>query len=111
MSNSYRLTGVDYQDETTAARFPTREQAQEVATATEFAGGEHFAPRVVESDDEPNTTATDFMASVWADYPGPVPAGVDPAEWFDNAANIPGYPGPCPAGMDWSAWLAANNVD
>jgi len=82
MANSYRLMGVDYQDETAAARFPTREQAQEVATATEFASGEYFTPRVVESDDAPNTTAADFMAAVWSDYPGPVPEGVDPADWF-----------------------------
>ena len=86
MTNSYRLTGVDYQDETAAARFHTREQAEEVATATEFAGGEYFAPRVVESDDAPNTTATDFMAAVWSDYPGPVPEGVDPADWFAGEA-------------------------
>ena len=86
MAASYRLMGVDYQDETTAARFPTREQAEEVATATEYASGEYYAPRVVESDDEPNTTATEFLTAVWSDYPGPVPEGVDPADWFSRDA-------------------------
>ena len=110
MATSYKLTGTG-QDDLDAARFPAREQAEEVATATEYAGDGYTVARVAESDDAPNTTATDFMAAVWSDYPGPVPAGVDPADWFDTAANIPGYPGPCPVGMDWSAWLAANNVD
>ena len=64
MTNSYRLTGVDYQDETAAARFYTREQAEEVATATEFAGGEYFAPRVAESDDAPNTTHVQYFSSL-----------------------------------------------
>jgi hypothetical protein len=86
MTKSYRLMGVDYQDETAAARFPSREQAEEVAIATEYASGEFFTPRVAESDDEPTTTATDFLTAVWSDYPGPVPEGVDPADWFAGDA-------------------------
>jgi hypothetical protein len=82
MSNSYRLIHAEWQDDLDAARFPTLEQAKEVETATEFGGDGYFAPRVVESDDEPNTTATEFITAAWPDYPGPVPAGVDPADWF-----------------------------
>ena len=82
MPNSYRLIHAEWQDELEAARFPTLEQAKEVETATEFAGDGYFAPRVVESDDEPNTTATEFITAAWPGYPGPVPAGGDPADWF-----------------------------
>jgi hypothetical protein len=86
MANSYRLIHAEWQDELDAARFPTLEQAKEVETATEFAGDGYFAPRVAESDDAPNTTAADFMAAVWPEYPGPVPAGVDPVDWFAGEA-------------------------
>ena len=87
MPNSYRLIGGEWQDELEAARFPTREQADEVQVASEFGGCGYFAPRVVESDDEPNTTAGDYMAAVWSDYPGPVPEGVDPVDWFAGEAE------------------------
>lgn len=79
---SFRLIPCDEGDELYTARFPTREQAEEVATATEYAGDGYFAPRVAESDEPANTTAADYMAAVWSDYPGPVPAGVDPCDWF-----------------------------
>lgn len=81
MSRSYRLTGDGLED----ARFPSLADAQEVQVASEYAGDYYFAPQIEESSDEPNTTAADFMAAVWPEYPGPVPAGTDPEEWFAAA--------------------------
>lgn len=78
MAASYKLTGDGLED----ARFATRAEAEEVQTATEYGGDGYFVPRIEESSDPPNTTAADFMAAVWPEYPGPVPAGTDPEEWF-----------------------------
>jgi len=75
---SYRLTGDGLED----ARFPTLAEAQEVQIATEYGGDGYFVPRIEESADEPNTTAADYLAAAWSDYPGPVPAGTDPDDWF-----------------------------
>ena len=81
---SYRLDTHGQDDDLEEARFPTREQAQEVVDATEYAGDSYFLPRIVPSDDNPTTTATDYLKAVWADYPGPCPEGISPCEWFSG---------------------------
>lgn len=116
MKRSYWLETHSQDDQLEEARFPSREDAQEVADATIYGGDGYMIPSVMESDDPPTITAADYMAAVWPDYPGRCPAGVDPEEWFAGVADVPaagcpGYPGPCPEGMDWSEWLARNNVD
>lgn len=80
---SYRLTGDGLED----ARFPSLADAQEVQIATEYGGDDYFVPRIEESADAPNTTAADYLAAVWPDYPGPVPAGTDPDDWFAGCCD------------------------
>lgn len=117
---SFWLETHSQDDDLEECRFPTREQAEEVAIAAEYGGDGYMVPVVMESTDPPNITAEDYLAAAWPDYPGPVPAGVDPTDWFAGCDDdsptasdqtIPGYPGPCPDGMDWSEWLVRNNVD
>ncbi|HBB75930.1 MAG TPA: hypothetical protein DC048_15970 [Planctomycetaceae bacterium] len=83
MATSWKLTGDGLED----CRFPTLADAQEVQTATEYAGDGYFAPRITASNDPPNTTAADYLAAVWPDYPGPVPAGTDPDDWFAGCCD------------------------
>jgi hypothetical protein len=92
MTRSYWLETYSQDDQLEEARFPTRDDAQEVADATIYGGDGYMIPAVVESDDEPNITAADYMAAVWPDYPGRCPEGVDPEEWFAGVADAGG---PC----------------
>jgi hypothetical protein len=82
---SWRLDCYGHDDQLGAARFATRDEAEEVAQATEYGGDGYLTPRVIESADAPTITAADYMAAVWPDYPGPCPAGTDPGEWFAGA--------------------------
>ena len=84
---SFRLKTI-CDDDLAEARFPTREQAEELKIATEYGGDGYFTATIVECDDEPNTTAADYLAAAWPEYPGPVPAGVDPEEWFAAAWDL-----------------------
>lgn len=82
MTRSYWLETHSQDDQLEEARFPTREDAQEVADATIYGGDGYLVPTVMESDDPATITAADYMAAVWPDYPGRCPEGVDPEEWF-----------------------------
>lgn len=82
-ATSWKLDGDGLED----ARFPSLADAQEVQIATIYGGDGYFAPQIAESDDPPNTTAAEWLAAVWADYPGPVPPGVDPDEWFAQCCD------------------------
>ncbi len=79
--------GIDEDLET--VRFASRQEAEEVADATEAVSEEYFPPQVLPSDDAPgDLTAHDFLTAAWADYPGPRPEG-----------------------MSWLDWLEANGLD
>lgn len=82
MPASWKLDARGHDDGLEECRFATLAEAEEVQIATEYGGDGYFTPRIVESDDPPNITAADFLAAAWPEYPGPVPAGVDPEEWF-----------------------------
>ena len=87
MTKSYWLYTHKQDDDLEEARFPTREQAQEVSDACEHGGDGYFSCRVLESEDEPNTTASDYLSVAWPDYPGPPPAGVEWADWIESFTN------------------------
>jgi len=84
---SYRLVCYGQDEQLEEARFATRAEAEEVATATEYGGDGYLRPKVVESADPPTISAGDYMAAVWPEYPGPCPAGTDTDEWFSGAAD------------------------